>query len=215
MSEEKQTKNCPYCGEEILATAKKCKHCGEWLGESESVLTDEEIERFAEDAANAAIAEMEKADEKVNKLWKIIRTCINVASVLIVAGVLSLFLFTVPDEQEHIAEVNKYADKASSLVIRDLKQIAENKFPLYPAFDVISEELCAEVRKVIREGCLHHFKYTNCLLFSVGDLDGETTQIGFLGFVLDFTDMDESEIHDIAADIWKNLVLAEFLDYLD
>jgi hypothetical protein len=25
------TKNCPYCGEEILAAAKKCKHCGEWL----------------------------------------------------------------------------------------------------------------------------------------------------------------------------------------
>lgn len=28
-----ETKNCPYCGEEILATAKKCKHCGEWLTE--------------------------------------------------------------------------------------------------------------------------------------------------------------------------------------
>jgi len=26
-----ETKQCPYCGEEILATAKKCKHCGEWL----------------------------------------------------------------------------------------------------------------------------------------------------------------------------------------
>ena len=25
------TKNCPYCGEEILDAAKKCKHCGEWL----------------------------------------------------------------------------------------------------------------------------------------------------------------------------------------
>jgi len=26
-----ETKDCPYCGEEILAKAKKCKHCGEFL----------------------------------------------------------------------------------------------------------------------------------------------------------------------------------------
>lgn len=26
-----ETKNCPYCGEEIMPTAKKCRHCGEWL----------------------------------------------------------------------------------------------------------------------------------------------------------------------------------------
>lgn len=29
-----KTKNCPYCGEEIMADARKCKHCGEWLDES-------------------------------------------------------------------------------------------------------------------------------------------------------------------------------------
>lgn len=29
-----EKKNCPYCGEEIMATAKKCKHCGEWIEET-------------------------------------------------------------------------------------------------------------------------------------------------------------------------------------
>lgn len=34
-----ETKNCPYCGEEILAVAKKCKHCGMWLTEKEPKCT--------------------------------------------------------------------------------------------------------------------------------------------------------------------------------
>lgn len=29
--ETEATTACPNCGKEILATAKKCKHCGEWL----------------------------------------------------------------------------------------------------------------------------------------------------------------------------------------
>ncbi len=32
-----EKKNCPYCGEEILAVAKKCKHCGEWLDGREDI----------------------------------------------------------------------------------------------------------------------------------------------------------------------------------
>ena len=28
-------KHCPFCGEEILSTAKKCRYCGEWLPEQE------------------------------------------------------------------------------------------------------------------------------------------------------------------------------------
>ena len=34
---EKETKKCPYCGEEILTVAKKCRYCGEWLEEKPPV----------------------------------------------------------------------------------------------------------------------------------------------------------------------------------
>ena len=34
VSANRDSKNCPYCGEIILAIAKKCKHCGEFLDES-------------------------------------------------------------------------------------------------------------------------------------------------------------------------------------
>lgn len=36
------TKRCPYCAEEILADAVKCKHCGEWLNRSATPATPAE-----------------------------------------------------------------------------------------------------------------------------------------------------------------------------
>ena len=63
MSSEK--KNCPYCGEEILAVAKKCKHCGEWLD-------DEHNKDKYKEKINETINEtIEKTQEAINKSSKI------------------------------------------------------------------------------------------------------------------------------------------------
>ena len=197
---EKQTKNCPYCGEEILASAKKCKHCGEWLEEQENVLTNEEIEQIAEDAVNAAIASMEEKEAK----WDIIMKIIEAVGIVII-GI--LLLLTVPNEQKHIVKVNEYADKTSSLFIRELKQIAsENKPALYSVSDLIPEEACEQLRKETRRSVLGSFKYTNCLLFSVGNIGSQTTQIGVLGFVIDFTPVNEKEIRELAIERWNKMV---------
>ena len=43
-----EKKLCPYCGEEILAVAKKCKHCGEWLDKKGNVETQIERQNIPE-----------------------------------------------------------------------------------------------------------------------------------------------------------------------
>lgn len=51
MDQERTTKQCPYCGEEISINAKKCKHCGEWLTEKPV------IQQFAQPIVQPKVAE--------------------------------------------------------------------------------------------------------------------------------------------------------------
>ena len=47
---EQETMKCPYCGEEILTIAKKCKHCGEWLDEKKPLYeTDEKDNEYLDE----------------------------------------------------------------------------------------------------------------------------------------------------------------------
>jgi hypothetical protein len=47
-----ETKQCPFCGEEVLAIAQKCKHCGEWLAKAKEQVPcpacGEQIEKDSE-----------------------------------------------------------------------------------------------------------------------------------------------------------------------
>lgn len=200
---------CPYCGEEILAGAKKCKHCGEWLEErdaDEKVLSDVEIKQIAEEAANEVVAEYEKT-EKHAKVWAYIVGFVALAAIM---------FFTTPTEDKHIAKAQEYADEYSSLLIKALKQLAlENKPALYTVSDLVPEELCNELRRMTRKEVVDSFKYTNCLLYSVGDIDDETTQIGVFGFVIDFTPIDESEIKEVAVEIWNEIIEEHNKDVVD
>lgn len=76
-------KQCPYCGEDILAIAKKCKHCGEWLD--------------GEDDSQEEVAKEEYYEEKSADNDSHLEFLINVLGVIIL---LAVAFFTCPSKEK-------------------------------------------------------------------------------------------------------------------
>lgn len=76
-AQKPQTKPCPYCGEQIMAMAKKCRFCGEMLDTKE---------RVARERASHP--------QPVNQTVKVETGCANLVTVIITIVIL-FFLFLI------------------------------------------------------------------------------------------------------------------------
>lgn len=83
--EHKITK-CPYCGEEILAEAKKCKHCGEWLDKDAT-----------EKVSNVVEKESVSDDEEYDWSW--------LYKVIVFIVIIAIGISTLPSEEEQNAKI--------------------------------------------------------------------------------------------------------------
>lgn len=104
---EQETTKCPYCGEEILATAKKCKHCGEWLEQEEE---EEEVETIEEEE------EEDDDNDDSSKDW-----IYNIAAAIIIFAVA---FFTLPSVEK---QTEKMREELRVQVRKDIKRQTRNQ----------------------------------------------------------------------------------------
>ena len=117
------TKQCPYCGETILAVAKKCRYCGEWLKEETQPkqklpcpicgeLVDEGTEqcphcneKISLPPINLKDANLQTSDENVYEEGDNYRGLYIIVSVVFGIGVLLFILFGVVTYSEYAESV--------------------------------------------------------------------------------------------------------------
>lgn len=57
-------RKCPYCGEEILAEAKKCKHCREWLTDQPANALNEKMDSTTANREKILVENMPAQDQQ-------------------------------------------------------------------------------------------------------------------------------------------------------
>jgi len=86
---EVETKNCPFCGEEIAYGAKKCKYCNEWLDVKES--------DFREPMMESSVSEMAEKPKKM--------TSVKVMSIIGIVLFSLTLIYGLVSETEDVDEI--------------------------------------------------------------------------------------------------------------
>lgn len=94
--DNKRTKVCPYCGQEILAVAKKCKHCGKWIEEATPI------------AAVESQPQGKTSSTKSTSISKPI-VCFVLFVIIVVAGVL-LFIGNLVDSKTYLSSLKSQTE---------------------------------------------------------------------------------------------------------
>lgn len=129
MDKNNDTKTCPFCGEEIKVTAKKCKHCKNWLPAEDCKISKTE-EKQIEEISNPNIAEKNvviTSDKNQKKTIIILSITIAVLIIAIIGIFITLHFVNFENSQEYLG-ATEYKDKfifKESLINQDSPTLQE------------------------------------------------------------------------------------------
>ncbi len=196
------TKNCPYCGEEIRLKAKKCKHCKEMLDAEDFQHLAPTIENQHKEIVNAENTKGKTPPEAaeltgIKAFFFYISTSIFIliTTLWIPIVLIVIATFTVPSENSHIRSIEKE-------VVELTQEQTSNFVQLLLGGNNGSAELVdfAFSTDAVNTGIINKFNASNTLEYKKSWLwsttkiinktpnSGMTISYGFFGFV--FTDFD-------------------------
>lgn len=175
---KKETIECPYCGEEILAIAKKCKHCGEWLDNEE--VDDECVEECVEEEEDDDDNTSYYLGKAGNAVWEMVR------EYWLILILVPIALFTLPSKQK---QEEKMMEELRVVVRKEIKKEVRNENFFTQVIGVAAMKDTATLDKIIRQRYaikIHNYQMVSFITVKEKDT-GENNICGIAAFGFVYT----------------------------